>query len=417
MKTSNTTINNESGATIVFVAATLALLIMFTALAIDVGHLYAVRNELHDAADAGALAGASVLFNSDGTLNRDAALAEGTRVTEANKSGNLPVTEKTVETGHWSFSTKTFTASEATEQIVWQGNSFAALDVNPAFINAVRVKADRSDTPSFFAKIFGFDQFFVSNDAVAYIGFAGDLHPDEIDQPIALCEDTITQNGALNCNMGRMLNSGGNPGTSMTAMWTNYTQNPCSTASSSDMQNLTDVCGAGNPNSLTYDVGIGTQNGVQDSVFGNITDCWLAAADSDKDGVPDISWSIRLPVVKCGVDNTCEPYRGAVLVNVVWIIHKNDPISQMKDVPLKMDDWSCSITPATRDDRFSCWKEFVDHFNLQNVTGEPSSDADYEEMYQKKNIFFLPECERQIPTGNSGGMPFNVLAKYPKLVE
>ena len=38
------------------------------ALAIDVSHLYVVRNELQNAADAGALAGDRFLYNEDGTM-------------------------------------------------------------------------------------------------------------------------------------------------------------------------------------------------------------------------------------------------------------------------------------------------------------------------------------------------------------
>lgn len=418
MKKSNSIVHNESGATIVYVAIILGVLVMFTALAIDVGHLYGVRNELQNAADAGALAGASVLFDdSDSSLNRDAALAEGARIAIANKTGNQQITEKTVEIGHWSFSSNTFTPSDATEQIPWQGSSAVALDLNVAFINAVRVKTDRSDTPSFFARIFGYDKFFVSNDAVAYIGFPGDLDPGQVDQPIALCQDAITKDDlSLDCNMGRMLNSGGNAGTAMTAMWTNYTQNPCSTASASDMKDLTDNCSGGNPGELDDRVGMGTQNGVQDTVFANITDCWLAAADSDGDGVPDKPWPLRLPIVKCGVDNTCSPYTGIAVVEVLWIIHRNDP--QMNDVPTEMEGWDegCTTT-ATREDRLTCWKNFVDNFNLQNVTGPPVGDPDYEEMYQMKNIFFRPTCTKQKPTGKGGGHPYNVYADIPKLVE
>lgn len=420
MKTFNTVLNNQSGATIVYVAVVLALLIMFTALAVDVNHLYAVRNELQDGADAGALAGASALFNSDGTVNHQGARDEGTRVTRANSTGKQLITETTVETGHWSFTDRVFTPAVGDPpQTTWQERTFAQLDIDPAFINAVRVRADRSDTPSFFARILKYDKFFVSNDAVAYLGFTGTLHPGEIDRPIAICRDSILKNDAYNCNMGRMLNSGGNANTSMTAMWTNYTQDPCSTASNSDMQGLTSDCSASNPKTVTFNKGIGTQNGVQDNILGNIVDCWIKAADSDKDGIPDKLWPLLLPVVDCGISNTCAPLVGAVVVNVVWIIHKNDPTSQMDDVPLKMGNWSCKVYPAptTRDQRFACWKEFVGNFHLQNVKGPPVTDADYEEMYQKKNLFFLPDCTPHEPTGDTGGENFGMLAKIPKLVE
>lgn len=408
---------NEKGATIVYVAVILAVLMMFTALAVDVGYLYGVRNELQDGADAGALAGAMVLFDDhNGTLNRPAALTEGGRIAEANKTGTLQITEKTVETGHWSFTARTFTASDATVQTPnWQERSAAELDLDPAFINAVRVKTDRSNTPSFFSKILGYDSYFVSTDAVAYIGFAGNIYPDEFDRPIAICEDAIKVGDAYSCNMGRMLNDGNNANTAETAMWTNFTQDPCSTASSSDMKGLTENCAAGNPTELIYGEGIGTQNGVQDDIFGNVFDCFVKAADTDGDRIPDTLWPLKLPVVDCDESNTCAPLVGAVEVDVVWMIHKNDP--KMNEVPLKMADWTCSIAPATEDQRLSCWKEFIDHFNIENVEGPPVSDEDYREMYQQRNLFFLPSCEMHEPTGNTGGENFGILAKIPKLVE
>jgi Flp pilus assembly protein TadG len=420
MKTAKSVITNDKGATIVYVALILGLLLMFAALGIDVNHLYGVRNELQDAADAGALAGARELFVQEGAnagqLDRDAALAEAKKAAEANKSGTQFLKTNTIETGHWSFTQKKFTASTATTQGTWQEVPFAVLDTDNSFINAVRVQADRADTPSFFAKMLKFANFFVSADAVAYIGFAGTLYPGEIDKPIAICKDAIIQNDAYSCNVGRMLNSGGNASTSQTAMWTNYTQDPCSTASSNDMQGLTKDCSASNPNTLTFGQGMGTQNGVQDNVLGNVTDCWLKEADSDGDGVPDMPWELLLPVVDCDVSNTCAPLVGAVKVNVVWIQYKNDPTSQMKDVPTKMGDWTCTTT-ATRDERFACWKDFVKEFNLQNLNGPPVTDADYEAMYQKKNIYFLPDCTPYEPTGNTGGQNFGILAKIPKLVE
>ncbi len=409
---------NENGATAVYAAVVLAMLLMFAALSIDVNYLYGVRNELHNAADAGSLAGASTLFKSDGTLNRQGAIDEATRIASSNKTGSQDVVEITAQTGHWSFASKTFTANENTTQTNWQERSFGELDLDTDFINAVRVYTARSDTPSFFAKILGFDQFFVSTDAVAYIGFAGTLYPAELDQPIAICEDSILdpETKQYNCNMGRMLNSGGNPATSMTAMWTNFTQDPCSTANNSDMADLTDDCDATNPNTVTFGEGMGTQNGVQDNILGNVTDCWEAYADSDGDGKPDRFWPLMLPVIRCGIDNTCSPLVGAVEVNVVWIQYKNDPWTQMNEVPTVMEDWSCTTTD-TLAARQECWKDFVDHFNLQNANGDPLTDEEYEEMYQKKNIFFLPSCEDHKPTGGTGGANYGVLARIPVLVE
>jgi len=51
-------LRDQQGVTVILVAVLLSVLLGFTALAIDLSHLYVVRNELQNSADAGALAGA-----------------------------------------------------------------------------------------------------------------------------------------------------------------------------------------------------------------------------------------------------------------------------------------------------------------------------------------------------------------------
>jgi Flp pilus assembly protein TadG len=411
----NRTCLGQHGAVAVYVAIILVSLIGFTALAVDVGHLYGVKNELHNAADAGSLAGAHELFDDDGNLTVAAAVAEAERITPLNSTGNVmvDVNNITVETGHWSFTSSQFTASENTTQVEWQERPFSELDLDPAFINAVRVVAQRPDTPSFFARIFSLDEFFVSSEAVAYIGFAGTLHPEDLDQPIAICKESITDplTGAYTCNMGRMLNSGNVQNTSNTGTWTNFTQ-PCDTANTQTMRPL--ICADGNPNEVQFGEGIGATGGVQDTTLDDLVDCWLAATEGK------VPWSMTLPVVECPGNNVsnCAPLVGAVNVHILWIIHKNDP--HFDDVPREMTvsgdtptNWSC----APGIDGFTCWKSFVDQFNLQNVEGPPESDEDYEEMYQKKNIFFLPDCTVHEPVGKTGGENFGILAEIPVLVK
>lgn len=401
--------HNERGATAVYVAVVLAVLLMFTALAIDVNHLYGVRNELHNAADAASLGGAAVLFDNDGSLNVAAAIAEAERIAAANRTGNQAIAEYTAQTGHWSFTTRTFTASPNTTQTTWQERPFSELDLDPDFINAVRVQATRSDTPSFFARILGYDQFLVDNDAVAYIGFAGTLHPGELDQPIAICKESITdESGTFSCNMGRMLNSGGNSATHNTAGWTNFSQ-PCQTASASDMSAL--VCADGNPEAVRFGEGIGSTGGVQNSTLMHLIDCWEDATGRIT------NWNMTLPVIECPGNNVgnCSNLVGAVNVNIIWIIEQKDP--QYKDVPreMKVNDeakWTC-----TDPDGFTCWKSFVDHYNLANVDGPPVTEDDYQTMYQNKNIIFLPDCTEHEPTGTSGGQNFGIMARIPVLVE
>jgi len=404
-------LKDKSGAVAIYVGLVGVALIMFTALTIDVNHVYGVRNELQNAADAGALAGASSLMDdSTSDLTVEQARAAAIEIATSNTTGKKYVAEPEVRIGHWSFIEKEFTASENTTQADWQGRSFEELDGDLDFINAVKVTTARGDTPSFFAKIFGIDGFEVRADAIAWIGFAGTLFVDDVDWPLAICEEAITVDGVYQCNVGRMLNDGNNSSTAETAMWTNYSQ-PCTTASNSDMKSITGECDAGNKAPLQFGQGMGTQNGVQDNIFDNLVKCWTANADSDGDNVPDQPWTMVLPVIDCSESNTCSPLRGAVEVVIPWIVHKNDP--QMKEVPRKMGDWSCPES----DDGLSCWKKFVDHFQLENLSGPPETDADYQDMYQKKNVFFQTSCNELEPRGTSGGDNFGVWADVPVLVE
>lgn len=396
-------ITNERGATIVFVALTLLVLMMFAALGIDVGHLYAVRNELQDAADAGALAGASVLFDDDGTLNRQAAITESSQATEANKSGKLPITEKLVEIGHWSFSTHTFTPSQAADQMDWVGYSAEELDNKTEFINAVRVKTDRSNTPSFFASLLGHDNFSVSTDAVAYIGFTGDVFPTEVDQPIALCYEAITDgNGKYLCDTARMINDNVNNGG-----WTNLQQpGMCEDLNNSgaNAQEVKPLVCSGNKTSLRSGVGLQMINGQLQTVFDDLYACWAEATGRIQ------PFEMTLPVVKCG-DNViggCKEYLNPVTVTVIWI-NNHDNAQNYKDAPKSMsappdsqyEDWEYD---PTHDAEWN-WNDFANNFGLGTAT------------YEQQTIYLLTSCKEQEPKGRPGGQPMNGYADIPVLVE
>jgi hypothetical protein len=426
--------NNETGATAVYAAVVLLVLLMFGALGVDVNYLYGVRNELQNAADAGALAGASMLFDSKGELTPDLAIDEAYRVATANKTGKEVIfvdKGKNIKIGHWSFASKSF-------------DSTAAADL----INAVQVQTIRSDTPSFFAKTLGFADFFVSTDAVAIIGYAGNLNINDLDQPIAICEDSILHDGKYDedvCNMARMSNDGSSSGTKETAMWTDFSQDQddpdvpeqdsCDTANTNTMKTITSNC-SGNPYPLKIGLGIGTTNGVENPTFNNIIDCWHNGVDADgnsidttgpdgvPDGIPDQPWPLTLPVVDCESSNTCATLVGAVVVNVIWMHKSPDPWHNIKSdemVPTQMGDWGPCNTGGTPEGRQACWRSFVDFFKLRNLDMNKDytlTETDYETMYEQlKNIYFLPSCEPFTPTGGTGGKDFNIRADRPVLVE
>ena len=431
---------SQEGVMAILVAVGVLMLFGFAALAIDIGHLAIVQNELKNASDAGALAGARVLYVDDGKVINTGANQEGHDTAVANMSEKLPVevnwtagNSGDVQRGHWSFATQTFTPNASTDTDVldklWQKTT-EELDLDTDFINAVQVAARREATPaaSFFARIFGYQGFTRGRSSVAYLGFAGSLGPGEVDQPIAVCEQRLLINGDYSCSIGRMLNNSSDPATSETAMWTNFNVGCTDSADNNDVSTIIepqrDVCGGGNAGPITFGSDLSTTNGVlQDSLSALRDVCWANAwvdhddndqtpdvsIDRDGDGVPDYTWPLTLVVIDCQSPG-CNDVVGAVTVNVVWISGEGeDP--QYKDVPVLMDNWSCVLPhPSTQEQRIACWDSFVAHFSLQNVDGTAAP-------YDNKSLYFKPDCEAQVPRGRTGGRNFGILARIPSLVQ
>lgn len=408
-------VKDQQGVTVIIVALLIVVFIGFAALAVDIGHLYVVRNEIQNAADAGALAGARRLYNDDGISVNAGANQIAYDAAIANKSEKVPVdvhwnggNTGDVERGHWSFASRTFTPNDSTSPVDLWDKTVAELDGDPNFINAVRVKTRRQDTPaaSFFAGIFGYQNFSLSTDAVAYIGFAGSVEPSAVDEPIAICREAIAiNNGGYTCGVGRMINSGSNIG-HQTGGWTNFTQSPCETASASTVRPLV---GRGNPVMIYLNQEMGTTGGMVESAFDDLRRRWNQKPnlDTDGDNIPDQPWPVTLPVIMCPGNNVepCSAVVGVVKLNILWITRTDK--NQMKEVPRKMEKWSCSSGSTPQ----QCWESFVSYFNLRDVLNETPA------TYEDKTIYFLPDCDYQDPVGRTGGENFGILSKIPVLVK
>jgi Flp pilus assembly protein TadG len=416
-------VRDHKGATIVFVALAMVMLLGFAALAVDMGYLYVVRNELQNAADSGALAGAQVLYNDMGTSVNAGANAVAQTYVLQHQSEQAVATVQSIERGHWSFATRTFTPNDSLVAVPLWDVTTEELDADTNFINAVRVVTRRKRDAGgqlpehFFARVFGAQRAEVRATAVGYIGFAGKLEPFSVDQPIAICQQAIRDEAeAYTCGVGRMLNSGQNEG-HQTAGWTNFSQ-PCETANTDSVRPF--VCAAGNTMVLELGQTLGTTNGTVQTVYDGITDCWYADSSYDRDGngIPDLPWPMVLPVIDCpgGAVSNCSDLVGAVEVNVVWIT-RNDK-NQMVEVPRRMGDWpppdSPLHDPATLSCNGSgveCWNSFVQYFHLKDILN--NTDA----FYEDKTLYFLPDCTPHEPTGVTGGQNFGILARVPVLVK
>jgi len=453
--------SNQNGGVIVLVAVSLLVLLGFAALAIDVGHLVVARNELQNAADAGALAGAQVLYNDNGTVINTGTNQVGYDAAMANNSDKVPVDVNwasgtngpEVQRGHWSFdlpgslSTRGFYPHDSTTVMSLPGLSDAELDGydgklgRSVFINAVKVVARRQATDlggtpilSFFARIFGYESFELSADAVAYRGFSGTLLPGDIDLPIAICEESVPSNAE--CNIGRMINSADkDPTRSETAGWTDTLQekatgdDPClGGTSAKPVKDLVSCDGGVNPSMMYGGEDMATNGGEIQAAFNLLINTWRTCAtnpvfdasgdeigreslDRDLDGIPDLSWKVTLPRISCLTPNVgpCDVLTGAVSLQIVWILGNVggslDINAPPEIVPTRMDDWHNTDPNAQ-----NRWDDFVDHFYLKNVDG---SDA----PFHQKSIYFKPACVQADLAGVSGGSNYGVLARIPVLVE
>jgi Flp pilus assembly protein TadG len=355
---------NQRGATAVIVGASIFALVGFAALVVDLGNLYVARNELQNAADAGALAGARMLYNDNGTEincvdvdgdDSKSANKVAYSVATANFSQNQSVdvnwtsgtsttnNNEDVQRGHWSFGrrpedlAKGFYPSNLCELTDLWNVSFDVLDADPDFINAVRVVARRQATPvaSFFARIFGYENFEVSAEAVGYIGFAGSINPKELDLPLALCEDSILVDDKYSCNIGRMINSGGNDGTNDTGRWTNFSSGPdenpekCETDNTdSNDFNIMEaqlekegktICDGGLNTDIIYGGDELSTNNGEMNILSTIYECFVNEPYEKKR-----PWEVTLPVIDCSSDPGCAIVKGAVTVTIVWVnVKKN----------------------------------------------------------------------------------------------
>jgi len=406
-------IKEQRGVTVIVVALLILVFIGFAALAIDIGHLFVVRNELQNAADAGCLAGARFLYSDDGMAVNENSNQVAYQAAIANKSDQVPVdvhwsggNDGDVERGHWCFATRIFTPNASTEPVNLWDVSAEELDANPNFVNAIRVKTRRQDTPSasFFARVFGYENFSLSTEAIAYVGFTGTLAPQEVNQPISVCKESLLVNGQYTCSIGRMITNNQNVAGQEAGGWTDFNQDSaCLTGTNAEtVRSL--ICGGGNPEPIILGQPIATHGGYIEFAHGMLRDCWQIFTGETQ------PWTLTLPVIECpgnSVDS-CASVVGAVTIKVVWVTPwEEDP--SYSEAPWQMENPRTGTTWSSNDpDGQVRWNSFVQNFNLQNVDGSPVP-------YQRRGVYFLPDCNYHQPKGRTGGENFGVMAKIPVL--
>jgi hypothetical protein len=165
---SATTRRSQRGIVMPLAAIGMLTLLGFAALAIDVGYLFVVRNELQNAADTAALAGAGNLAPYTGsplTPNWAAANTGATNAIALNQAANATLVNGQVQTGYWNI-TGSPTGLHSTS---------AGTDDLPAVMVTINKAAGSNGgaVNAFFAQVLGIPTFDVGARAAAVISSPG----------------------------------------------------------------------------------------------------------------------------------------------------------------------------------------------------------------------------------------------------
>jgi len=179
-------IKNNKAFTIVWFALLVPVFMFFATLVIDVSHLYTIKGELQNAADAGALAGAGTIYptssSSFPTPNWAASQTNALTFVQANKANGANLVFASISSGYWNLKNKTTTGIQpqgtTPKGICSTANSQCTKDTDcPSGeacliqdVPAVKVRV-RKPANLFFAKLFGWTSLTAGATAIAVTGF------------------------------------------------------------------------------------------------------------------------------------------------------------------------------------------------------------------------------------------------------
>ena len=254
---------NESGATAVVVALLSVVFLGFAALAIDVSHLLVVRNELQNAGDAAALAGANAFYPNPPTEtptgpNWIQAETTASNAIQLNKSDGVNLVNCEVESGYWNLSQTPFGLQPKT---ITPGDKDAP---------AVKVKVGRSagknagPVATFFARIFGIDSVSAGAQAVAVCSPPGSVAPGAL-FPVAISKAVADQAGDYNDPTKTIrIGSSYHYPDSQAGQWTSLDLDR------NDVPTIRDLIENGNPAPLNIGDNIWIQPGTETTLYSSV---------------------------------------------------------------------------------------------------------------------------------------------------
>jgi Flp pilus assembly protein TadG len=324
---------NDKGSVMVVAALALVALVLFAALAVDVGFIWSSRTQSQNVSDSAAIAAAQTMIVPDPDtgpvalkFDKVAATNKGVQYAALNSTVANPsvvVQPTDFEFGNWNLATRTLEPG---------------VETNPDSMTAVRVDVrmdgtDNNQSPGLLSRLLQksdgsrpFAQGFqVENTAVAYLGFQGHFDPGYFDLPVAVDSCELTSGGGCGTDFCTKVESptactllspqSDSVGLICGVMHDTGNQNMCWTAFSDKTNNplIKDVIDNGNPGDVEAGDAVDIDNGTKTSSLDYLRDkmygCgkFTTAAGEKLYGSTYAvdSWVVKLPVVECQDTRHC----------------------------------------------------------------------------------------------------------------
>ena len=359
-------LGNQQGAVAVIVALVVTVMLAMTALALDVGHALVARNQLQNASDAAALAGARALGVIYGGMSGSltgysltsgdvANIVNAASVAGAdNQAAGVTVTVNAgdIAVGIWTSSTRTFTPTT----------------VLPRAVRVITRRDNAANGPisTFLARIIGFTSVSVTAVATAQLNPSSVMAPGDMDAPFGISEFFF--NSGFGC--GSTIQFAPNvPGNAQTcAGWQAFDISP---ASASAMNGIVNGMINGTytpPSAQAGQTSLNFTNGNMASVWASLVTLWQTRVAQN--GV----WDANVPVY---AGNDCSPSGAQAIIGFATV-------------------------------RINYVGQPGDANNAANCTGSNPSTGCMSGVVQ---------CDVFEGMGGSGGAPFGTFGTIPGLVE
>jgi len=307
-----TFLDDQQGSTLLFVAVAMMVFFGFMALAIDTGHWFAVKNELHNAGDACALRGARAYYPDNisetvQNINPNPATAQtGANTTiDLNSADTQGLSDLTnLETGIWNYQTRTLEP--------WNWPPAIGSFKGPGVTLSTRKQSGVNAGPvnNFFGTFLNVNTTDIGTVSAAALSGVGGVNAAQGWFPIAVNESLVKDTIYFN------------PDTLDVGGWTSMTEDQ---ASASVFKQLIDGSVDGTGPNPTVDVNdiISLQNGVACTAIKEIIKAYKLVESNTLKGCYPSNIVIKFPVVEVDKFNQSASVKGFMAATVVWVRDSN----------------------------------------------------------------------------------------------